>query len=128
MISLRDTEEQDFKPSGGVAQSQTQRVLLLRPILNTPLKNPLEGRVTILRVLRSLQFPKPLSHYDFDRISDILAKRYRGKHIGKVNQRLFGTGTPKKVLLYPADLIPELIEILKKEYRTIYPKPKRPRL
>jgi len=94
-----------------------------------PLKNPLELRPTLKRVLRSLDI-------DVDSrvrgiIGSIIINDYKSKYseiVIKVNERTTSGKNVKKVCCYPAEYIPRMIEIIN-EY--LNPKPKkikRPRI
>lgn len=94
-----------------------------------PLKNSLELRPTVKRVVRSLMI-------DMDNetraiVGSLIYKDYLLKHsepLTKVNQKSNSGKYMKKVCCYPAEYIPRMIEIIN-EY--LNPKPikvKRPRI
>lgn len=88
-----------------------------------PLKNPLEGRPTVKRVLRSLNLD--IDNNTRGIIGSLIHKDYLSKYsepIKKVNQRSTIGGNVKKVCCYPPEFIPRMIEIIN-EY--LNPKPKR---
>lgn len=83
-----------------------------------PLKNPLEDRVTVLRVYRSIYSELKLTPEEWGELCKEIYDLYKelgGTDLGFVNQkRHFGTCKYKrKVRLYPIEFIPVITNLIK---------------
>ncbi len=79
----------------------------------TPLKNPLENRPTVFRVLRSMNID--VNDVELSEICGRINRKF-GSQVPKVSQRRTSNSKKKKVCCYP----PEFIPIMKEEINSFF--------
>jgi hypothetical protein len=86
-----------------------------------PLKNPLEGRITTLRVVRHLQ--KSITLEQYEKLCFLLTKKFYNEDCCLVNQKNSKGKNKKKVVAYSINDLEEILNTVNK-----FLKPKRPRI
>jgi len=90
-------------------------------IILKPLKNKLEDRATVLRVYRSISTEFNLTVEEWGKLNAEINKMYSslgGPELSFVKQKsVFGGKYKKKIVCYPAEFVPVIVNIIKKRIK-----------